>query len=78
MNGCMNLMEVNLCLRWLYFPDHHLRVLWCRLDSPIVRTFILEEITCANLLFEGYENLPPRGFQIEEGQVEKKSGAQRW
>ena len=42
------------------------------LDTFTVRTSVIEEITCANLLFEGYGNLPPGGFQIEEGQVGKK------
>ena len=37
----------------------------------IVHGFIIEEIACANLLFEGLGNLPPGGFQIEEGQVEQ-------
>ena len=32
---------------------------------------MIEEIACANLLFEGLGNLPPGGFQIEEGQVEQ-------
>ena len=39
--------------------------------SSIVHGFIIEEIACANLLFEGLGNLPPGGFQIEEGQVEQ-------
>ena len=37
----------------------------------IVRGLMIEEIACANLLFEGLGNLPPGGFQIEEGQVEQ-------
>jgi len=40
-------------------------------DAYIVHGFIIEEIACANLLFEGLGNLPPGGFQIEEGQVEQ-------
>ena len=38
--------------------------------TVIVRTSIIEEIACADLLFEGYGNLPPGGFQTEDGQVE--------
>ena len=40
-------------------------------EKVIVHGFIIEETACANLLFEGLGNLPPGGFQIEEGQVEQ-------
>ena len=43
----------------------------CSFGLCIVHGSIIEEIACANLLFEGLGNLPPGGFQIEEGQVEQ-------